>query len=105
MCAWLPACQDGATPLHYASTRGHVKVIRLIAEYHGNLDAEDNDGRTAVHWAASSGKLEAVNELAQAGARIAAVDKVGSRSTRLLSSTDIIIPIDSFFFYGGVVLL
>lgn len=93
---WLFASQDGATPLHYASTRGHVNVVRLIAEHSGNLDAKDNDGRTPVHWAASSGKLEAINELGQAGARLAATDKVGPGPAQLLLYIDVAVLIEFF---------
>jgi uncharacterized protein len=32
--------QKGWTPLHYAATKGHIEMMRLLMEHHAYLDAE-----------------------------------------------------------------
>ncbi|TSN21213.1 Transient receptor potential cation channel subfamily A member 1 [Bagarius yarrelli] len=43
----------GASPLHYASSKGHVRVINLIVQMAGaqELDIVDDEGNTPLHWA------------------------------------------------------
>ncbi|MCJ8744730.1 hypothetical protein PDJAM_G00122030 [Pangasius djambal] len=43
----------GATPLHYAASKGHVRVINLIIQLAGSqeLDIVDDEGNTPLHWA------------------------------------------------------
>ncbi|XP_028831479.1 transient receptor potential cation channel subfamily A member 1a [Denticeps clupeoides] len=55
----------GATPLHYAVSKGHVHIIRLIAQVSGaqELNVVDEDGNTALHWAVQKKQLESCSSL------------------------------------------
>jgi ankyrin repeat protein len=54
----------GMTPLHKASFRGHVQVIKELLVHGADMDAKDNDdGVTALHCACTNGHLAVVNEL------------------------------------------
>ncbi|ROL44610.1 Transient receptor potential cation channel subfamily A member 1 [Anabarilius grahami] len=45
--------QIGASPLHYASSKGYFRIIRLIVQVIGQqeLNAMDEEGNTPLHWA------------------------------------------------------
>lgn len=47
----------GATPLHLASYRGHLAMVRyLVEEAQANVDAQTCVGDRPVHWAARGGQ-------------------------------------------------
>jgi len=56
---------DWETPLHVASERGHVEIVRLLLEHGADLRARDSDGRTPSELALQYGKLEIVELLSQ----------------------------------------
>uniref|UniRef100_A0A8C1GZ36 Transient receptor potential cation channel, subfamily A, member 1a n=1 Tax=Cyprinus carpio TaxID=7962 RepID=A0A8C1GZ36_CYPCA len=43
----------GASPMHYAASMGHFRIIRLIVQITGQqeLSARDEEGNTPLHWA------------------------------------------------------
>lgn len=60
--------KPGWTPLHYAATNGHLKIMELLLEEHAFIDAQSPNGTTPLMMAASYGSPEAVKLLIQAGA-------------------------------------
>jgi len=58
------------TPLHYASTRGHIAVMRLLIEAGAGIDARDEEqiGDTPLGAAAQTCTLEVAKILIEAGA-------------------------------------
>ncbi len=60
--------KPGWAPLHYASTKGHVEVIRLLLEEHAYIDASSPNGSTPLMMAAMYGTPAAVKLLLEAGA-------------------------------------
>jgi ankyrin repeat protein len=77
------------TPLHYACTGGHVKVVSMLLVYGANVNARDNvscisgivlnhlqSRKTPLHLACSKGDIEVVSVLLASGAPLEAKDKV-----------------------------
>ena len=60
--------KPGWTPLHYAATGGHARIVRLLIEHHAFLDAESPNGTTPLMMAAQYGSTEAVRLLLEEGA-------------------------------------
>lgn len=49
--------EDGATPMHFAASRGHAKVLSWLL-LHGGEIVVDQWGGTPLHDAAENGELE-----------------------------------------------
>ena len=49
---------DGATPLHFAARRGHIKCVKLLLPFASGPDVKKSNGQTPIHWASSKGRLE-----------------------------------------------
>lgn len=47
-----------ATPLHRASTQGHVKIVELLLKSGADVDLLDADGFSALHRAVASEKIQ-----------------------------------------------
>jgi ankyrin repeat protein len=60
--------QKGWTPLHYAATKGHIDIMRLLIENHAYLDAESPNGTTPLMMAAHYGTPMATKLLLEEGA-------------------------------------
>ena len=60
--------KTGWTPLHYAATKGHVEVIKLLLENHAYIDAESPNGSTPLMMASMYGSPQAVKLLIDEGA-------------------------------------
>lgn len=60
--------QKGWTPLHYAATKGHIEMMRLLMEHHAYLDAESPNGTTPLMMAAHYGTPMATKLLLEEGA-------------------------------------
>lgn len=60
--------KTGWAPLHYAATKSHLEVIRLLLEQHAFIDAESPNRTTPLMMAARYGSLEAVKLLLDEGA-------------------------------------
>ena len=65
---------SGSTAVHDAARRGHVEVMKLLAEEGADLDAKDNRGRTALHNAARNDLDTMAAVLLSAGAGIEVKD-------------------------------
>ena len=51
------------TPLHYASLRGHLDVVRALLAWHATVDARDIADHTPLHAASMRGHLDVVQLL------------------------------------------
>lgn len=60
--------RKGWTPLHYAATRGHTAMMRLLLEHSAYIDAESPNGTTPLMMAAFSGTPLSVKLLLEEGA-------------------------------------
>jgi hypothetical protein len=60
--------KPGWAPLHYASTGGHITVMRLLLDNHAYIDAASPNGSTPLMMAARYGTNDAVKLLLDAGA-------------------------------------
>ena len=60
--------QKGWTPLHYAATKGHIEMMRLLMEHHAYLDADSPNGTTPLMMAAHYGTPMATKLLLEEGA-------------------------------------
>jgi ankyrin repeat protein len=57
-------------PLHVASHRGHVDVIRLLLEHGADVNAKANYNRTSLHFASELGHIEVMQLLLEKGADV-----------------------------------
>ena len=64
-----------STPLHWASLRGHLEVVRYLLEHGANVKAQDKDGSMPLHWASRKGRREVIRVLIQHKADANAQDK------------------------------
>jgi ankyrin repeat protein len=60
--------RPGWTPLHYAATRGHILMMRLLLDNDAYIDSESANGTTPLMMAAYSGPPLAVKLLLEEGA-------------------------------------
>lgn len=60
--------KPGWTPLHYASTYGHLALMNLLLEHHAYIDAASPNESTPLMMAAMYGTSSAVKLLLEAGA-------------------------------------
>jgi ankyrin repeat protein len=70
-----------STPLHRASARGHVTVVRVLLEHDADVTAQNEDGSTPLHLASRWGGVKVVHILLKHGADATAQDI--NRSTPL----------------------
>ena len=69
--------KQGWTPLHYASSKGDIQMIRLLMENDAYLDAESPNGTTPLMMAAHYGTPSAVKLLLEEGADPRIKNKLG----------------------------
>ena len=67
----------GWSPLHYAATKGHIRMMRLLIENDAYLDAESPNGTTPLMMAAHYGTPSAVKLLLEEGADPRIKNKLG----------------------------
>ena len=69
--------KPGWTPLHYAASKGHVDVIKLLLENYAYIDAESPNGSTPLMMASMYGSSQAVKLLLDEGADPLLKNQVG----------------------------
>jgi len=67
----------GWSPLHYAASKGHIAMMRLLIENHAYLDAESPNGTTPLMMAAHYGSPMATKLLLEEGADPRLKNKLG----------------------------
>ncbi|XP_031568765.1 ankyrin-3-like isoform X2 [Actinia tenebrosa] len=67
----------GLAPLHVASEKGHLDVVKTLLKFQARGDVFDDTGRAALHLAAERGHLEVAQELLEHKAYVNAKTKVG----------------------------
>uniref|UniRef100_A0A8C8FXX2 Ankyrin 1, erythrocytic a n=1 Tax=Oncorhynchus tshawytscha TaxID=74940 RepID=A0A8C8FXX2_ONCTS len=68
---------NGITPLHIASRRGNVIMVRLLLDRGAQIDAKTKDELTPLHCAARNGHVRIIEILLDQGAPIQAKTKNG----------------------------
>lgn len=67
----------GATPLHLASCRGHVRIMeQILSRSSYDINIPSWDGWTPLHWASAYGETDAVATLTLYGANLEARDNL-----------------------------
>jgi ankyrin repeat protein len=54
------ATESGQRPLHYAASKGHLQVVRLLLDAQADLRLANRFGQTPLHRAASLGRVGVV---------------------------------------------
>ncbi|KAI8025638.1 Adenylosuccinate lyase [Camellia lanceoleosa] len=74
----------GRTALHYAASKGWLKIAEILLSHGANINLKDKVGCTPLHCAASTGNSELCELLIEEGAKVDAIDKAGQ--TPLMSA-------------------
>jgi len=90
--------RNGGTALIGAAESGDPEMVRLILQYHPDLEARDSQGRTALFAAAVSsreketneGRVECVDLLAKVGANVNPRDNMGDTPLHVSLYDDVI---------------
>jgi uncharacterized protein len=69
--------KPGWTPLHYAATKGHAGIAKLLLEHHAYIDAESPNKSTPLMMAAMYGTFEVVKLLVEEGADVSLKNEKG----------------------------
>lgn len=69
--------KTGWTPLHYAATKGHISIIKLLLTHYAYIDAESPNKTTPLMMAAMYGTFEAVKLLIEEGADVSLKNEQG----------------------------
>jgi len=68
------------TPLHWAASKGHIEIARLLLESGAGVNARDNNGNTPLHLAAFYCHVDILHLLVENGADLEAQNNNGYRA-------------------------
>ena len=77
------------TPLHIATTHGHIDLVRLLLHHRADISLRDSDGLSALHCACMIGNIDIVCMLLAAGARVGETDGAGHTSLHFVAGNSI----------------
>ena len=80
--------REGWTPLHYAATKGHREMMRLLLENDAYIDSESGNGTTPLMMAAFSKSPLAVKLLLEEGADPTLVNNGNASALDIATSKD-----------------
>ena len=80
--------EDGWTPLHWATHKGHREITELLLAKGADVNAKDESGMTPLHYAADYGHEEIVELLISKGADVNAKDNDGKTPLDLVIQTN-----------------
>jgi uncharacterized protein len=80
--------RKGWTPLHYAATRGHTEMMRLLLDHDAYIDSESDNGTTPLMMAAYSAPALAVKLLLESGADPTLVNQGNASALDLALTAD-----------------
>uniref|UniRef100_A0A4W5PHW0 Ankyrin repeat domain 6b n=1 Tax=Hucho hucho TaxID=62062 RepID=A0A4W5PHW0_9TELE len=75
----------GRSPLHLASYKGHIEVLRILLKAGCDLDIQDDGEQTALHRAAVVGNSDVISALIQEGCALDRQDKDGNTALHEVS--------------------
>lgn len=76
----------GHTPLHWATSNGHLEIVRYLIKKGATVDIKDDCGDTALHVAAANNYPEIVKHLIKKGALVGLQNKDGKTPLHWVAS-------------------
>jgi len=70
-------------PVHLAALKGQVKILEILLNRGGDIDAHDSTGRTALHCALEGSRMDAFQLLIDRGADVTRCDSKGLSPLRV----------------------
>ncbi|KAL0739074.1 hypothetical protein Bca4012_015284 [Brassica carinata] len=77
---------EGRTPLHWATHRGHLDIVKLLVDKNADVNAKDNKGQTPFHYAVVCDREAIAEFLVKHQANTASKDDDGNSPLDLCES-------------------